>query len=225
MSTVFNCPKILIDGMIFPPIIYWAHFSEKKQILVDTECHYVKKSLRNRYFIVTAQGLLSLSIPLKKGKNNQQALSQVKIDNHQKWQINHLRSMQTAYGKTPYFIHYKELVDEILLTPFEFLVDLQVKALTGILSAFGLDPDIKYLTEYTTKSSSDTFVAKNLYQLNDALPLDLFPPYHQVHSRDNGFIPNASILDILFHMGPEAVNYFNTIKEQSRQLLKTNSIA
>lgn len=39
-------------------------------------------------------------------------------------------------------------------------------------------------------------------------------PYEQVFSHKNGFIPNLSILDLLFNLGPETQQYISQLKNQ-----------
>ncbi|NJN78366.1 MAG: WbqC family protein [Saprospiraceae bacterium] len=101
----------LIESQYFPPLAYFSVLLKHEKVWIEQFENYQKGSYRNRCHIATANGLLRLSIPLEKGKNNQTCIKEVKIHNDTNWQIQHWRAIKSAYGNAPYFEYY---ADELL---------------------------------------------------------------------------------------------------------------
>ena len=57
--------------------------------MVDTEEHFEKMSFRNRYMLASDKGTLTLSIPIKEGRQQRKPMKEVLIDNDSNWQIQH----------------------------------------------------------------------------------------------------------------------------------------
>ena len=76
---------------------------------VTVECHdtYARQSYRNRYEILSANGVLTLSVPVIRGRHNQ-TMREVRISNQENWQIRHWRGLTSAYGKSAFFEFFED---------------------------------------------------------------------------------------------------------------------
>lgn len=212
-----NYPNILIESQIFPPIRAIAYFLQNPNVCIEAHEHYQKRSHRNRYRIGSTQGPLDLSIPLLKGKNQQQNIQDVKISYGCNWPMQHLRAIQSSYGKSAYFIYYKDLIFELLLKKEDYLFDLNWNSLQLIAGIIPIDLNLHKSEHYLAKPDQAGLDLRNHFQFQTIDPVTL-PSYYQVFAGKSGFISNLSILDLIFHQGPEAIYYLQQISKLSVSL-------
>lgn len=207
--------KTIIESQYLPPITYFAALLKQSSVFIEQYENYQKGSYRNRCHIATANGILRLSIPLEKGKNNQLKIKDVKVYNNENWQIQHWRAIKSAYGKSPYFEFYADEFQPYFEKKYDFLLDWNMDLLHFMIENLGLPVDIQFTEEYC--ESDDTI---NDYR-NVISPKkensNLFQDIHygQVFQDKHGFIPNLSILDLLFCKGPEAILIIDKLKYKS----------
>jgi len=193
----------------FPPIYYFFIIKQYDQIYIDLTEEYKRQTLRNRCYILTANGLLALTVPVKHPINN--FTKDIMIDYSKNWINNHINSIKSAYGKSPYFYHLKDLIFPTLLKKYKFLVDLNNEIIFEISKFLNLETNkIKFLYNKNElnllKFNVDfrkIFSTKKFFNL----PI-VHKEYLQVFSDKFGFIPNLSIIDLIFCCGKEAFFYF-----------------
>lgn len=186
-STSFISPSF-----IYPPISFFTELKKSNLVAIDLHEHYQKRSNRNRFDILTSNGKQSLSIPLKKGKNEKQPISEVLISYDENWPNQHLQSIQSAYGKSPYFEHYFPMIEFLFQKRFEKLIELNDASLLQSIKALKLNTTISSTTSYLPEKSHCSYTEKK---------------YPQVFEYKFGFTENLSIIDLLFNTGPEASYY------------------
>lgn len=190
----------------FPPTAFWSLWKNSQaSIFIESKEHYQKGSYRNRTHIASPQGFLPLGIPLLKGKNNQKDITEVLIDNSQPWQRDHWRALTTAYGKSPFFEHYAEELWPIFQEQEEYLFSFNLKALELVKRLLFFDRQEYLLTQKYEKWEENEDFREKIKPNRDFN--HKFVQYVQVFSDRNGFVPNLSILDLLFCMGPESQRY------------------
>lgn len=190
--------------MPFPNIYWWLLATEAETVVFDHAEHFVKMSYRNRYYITGANGLIQLSVPLVQGRNQRTAMQDVRIDNKERWQVQHWRTIFSVYGRAPYFEYYAPSLEQVFNTFFDKLVAFNQATIdwamehTGIrLNAAATDAyRDKYETGYT-----DLRISLRPGMEKIALPAEQ-GLYYQLFAERNGFYPNLSILDLLFSEGP-----------------------
>jgi hypothetical protein len=190
-------------------IQYWSKLVHQKNIIFNDIENYPKGSFRNRCYIVSSQGLLRLSIPLVGGKHAGQKYTEVKIDQQENWQKKHWQSINSCYGSAPFFHHYGEKLHAIYERPVLNLWDWNLKLTKMILSMLPIElPDIRFLSDGEVSEPnldlSPFFSPKPRFILTDETWINI--EYPQVFENNLGFIPNASILDLIFCQGPYALN-------------------
>ncbi len=190
-------------------IQYWSKLVHQKNIIFNDVENYPKGSFRNRCHIASSQGLLRLSIPLVGGKHAGQKYTEVKIDQQENWQKKHWQSLHTCYGSAPFFHHYADKLQAIYNRPFIYLWEWNLSLTKMILSMLPIEqPDIRFLSDGEVAEPrldlSLFFSPKPRFILTDNEWINI--GYPQVFENTLGFLPNASILDLIFCQGPYAIN-------------------
>lgn len=201
-------PPILIELQFWAPIEYYAWLVRSETVWLDRYEHYQKGSFRNRCNIGTSTGVLRLSVPLLKGKHQQLPIAQVAIDNRTDWQTQHWRSLQTAYGKAPFWEDYSGVVHHLYEKKHVWLWDFCFEALQVTCRLLGISPNLKETAEYWQTPPAPIVDLRNSItpQNYDAIELSSLKNiiYPQVFEDRQPFLPNLSILDLIFCAGYEA---------------------
>ena len=200
--------SIVLELQYLPCIQYFTKFLMYDKVLIEQSENYLKGSYRNRCHLASANGLIRLTIPLLKGKNEQQPIKDVQIAYFDSWPPNHWQTIQSAYGRAPFFEFYEEELKDLILSKPKNLFSFNLSMLNWILDQLGIEKKYDltnhYQRNYTLPIADfrNCIFPKKSRQKKD----DSFKPalYNQVFEEKNGFIPNLSILDLLFCTGPEA---------------------
>lgn len=203
--------SVLLEIQYLAPIQYYTKLLKYPTAYIEQYENYRKGSFRNRCQIATANGVLALSIPLKRGKNQQTSIKEVIIDNSSDWKLMHWRSFCTAYGKSPFFEYYQDDLLPIYEKKSKFLFDFCLEIQELLFSLLQLSPNCQLSTSFELDPSPNTLDFRNKllpknYKKNQD-PFFSSKPYPQVFEDRLGFLPNLSILDLLFCTGPEASSY------------------
>jgi hypothetical protein len=200
--------SILIEIQTFPPLLTFALAASENGLLIEACENYNKGSYRNKYRLLSSTGPILLSIPLVKGKNNAQKIREVEISYAENWQKNHLRTLQTNYGKSPFFDEYFPLLQNHYSMDFKYLFDFNSNALDMVFRLLGLSSPINFTENYIHRQIEKTECLLDYRNIITPKSKDTeyyFMPYPQVFEDRLGFVPNLSILDLLFCMGPESL--------------------
>lgn len=188
------------DLQYFPNICYVKSLINSTHVFFNKYDTHRKMSFVNKCIIVGSNGLIKLSVPILHGRNQKANIVDLKIDYSTKWQSMHWRSIESCYGKSPFFLYYSDAVKEIIFGGHPTLVELNKKALEWILKICKADINIVEPTMLDVHLSR-----KNLYRWlpNNYASADCgIRPYPQVFSNKQPFQKNLSILDAIFCLGP-----------------------
>lgn len=199
--------NLLIHTVAFPPIQWVSAFYSASNLFVEVHENYQKKSARNRFIMGSHQGVHSLTIPLQKGKNLQKNILGVRISYDQDWPAQHLKFLQSAYGNSPFYEFYREDLISLYEGKELSLYTFNMKALKLLKSWLGFSVDFQMTQSYQKTTDKQTLDLRkqsftNFIQNN--------PPYEQIFGQP--FIHNLSILDAIFHLGPETSVYLKKFK-------------
>ena len=205
--------NIIIHPTYFPNIAHFTAMLQADEVTFEMDDNYQKQTYRNRTFIYGANGKLQLSIPIIHSQKDRQKYRDIKIYNTEKWQLVHWKSLETAYRTSPYFEFYEDDIQPLFSQKNEYLLDFNLKCIEVISECLQLELKTDK-TELYEKTISDKTDFRPLANSRKEAPFD-FDSYTQVFVDKHGFIPNLSILDLLFNEGTNALNYLNN---QSKHL-------
>ena len=197
--------KFLIPTAYLGPISYYAILLQKANCIIEKHEYFVKQSIRNRCNIYGANGKLRLTIPKIREKSNNTIINNIKISNEENWQKIHWNAIESAYNSSPFFIYYKDELRDIYNNKEIFLMDFNNKIQDVILNFLKVDKEQMYSNEY---NNTGDFKDLRSYKFD----INNIPRYDQVFMEKHGFIDNLSILDLLFNLGPESLDYLYSIE-------------
>ena len=201
--------KILLSTTYFGSIEYYAVIAQNSEVFIDTAEFYPKQTYRTRCNILSPNGIQTLSVPVVKGRIKRNIpIDKIQIDYQHNWIPKHLNSIKTAYGSAPYFEFYFDYFVDIIKQKPANLIELNDLIMRQILQFLQLDTTINYIkpADYS-QFENLKFLSDPKYQSKSE-----FPKYPQVFEDKFGFVPNLSILDLLFNLGPEAINYLKSVR-------------
>jgi len=188
--------KVLLESNYFPPLSYMHLLLNAEEVQIKINEPYLKQTYRNRANILTSQGVVGLTVPIE--KKGQYSVETCKISYAENWQLKHLRTIESAYGKTPFFEHYFPYLEELFSQKHVFLTELNNQALSLCLKFLNAPEQIiqdkKELIGF--QDATNTISPKK-----ESLIIES-PIYHQMFG--NEFAQDLSILDVLFCEGPLA---------------------
>ncbi|UTW60862.1 WbqC family protein [bacterium SCSIO 12741] len=192
--------KVLAPICLFGPISWYGQLLNRENWFEVHE-HFLKQTYRSRYVIYGNHGPLTLSVLLG-GRSSKTKTRDIKISYQENWPQTHWRALKAAYSSSPFFEYYEEDIHTLLHGQETFLLDLNLKVHDWILDTLELEKDYQLTDEYQTEWAGIDIRGGKKNDFNAPHP---FPSYHQVFM-DNGapFLPNLSVLDLIFNLGNEA---------------------
>jgi len=202
----------ITDIQYFGSINYYKNLFLYTNNTIEVFDNYQKMSFRNRCTLAGSNGLIDLSIPVVGGRNKRQLMYEVKIDYSQPWQQQHIKTIKSCYGKSPFFEYFIFDIEKMLKCQYNSLVELNTALLNWTQKIVKLDNSIAFSKSYQAKDELiDIVDNRNLFMPKDFQSQHDFIKYTQVFEGKIGFQPNLSILDILFCEGPAAKNLLKGI--------------
>lgn len=186
-------------------ISYYKALLSQDSLVFDQHEHFIKQSYRSRCEIFSSQGKLALSIPVH--RKNHMPYKEVKIDYSCKWVKEHIQAIKSAYASSPYFIDYAEGLFTILEKEHGYLKDLNLATTEHLLQQIQIQAPLRFSDAFEPYHEDDLRLT-----LSPKLELETqFPVYLQVFDQEHGFIPNLSIIDLLFNEGPMSRSYLDAL--------------
>ena len=200
---------VILSLAYLPPIEYIAQFFLFKNSIIEKDETYPKQTFRNRCYIYGPNGIQMLNIPVIKMFGNHTQTKDVRISNATNWQLNHIRSIDTAYNNSPYYIYYKDKLEPFYSKKYNFLLDYNLEYLSVLLDILKCENNISQSNDFIKIYPESLDLRKKIHPAKERILQT--PRYSQVFEERYGFIPNLSILDLLFNKGPEAKDYLKNI--------------
>ncbi|MDR0893952.1 MAG: WbqC family protein [Prevotellaceae bacterium] len=212
---------IYLSSAYLAPIQYYCKLLEYDRIYIDPYEHYQKQTYRNRCVIAAPDGPLALTVPIVKPHTPKCMMRDIRISDHGNWRHLHWNALISAYSHTPFFQYYMDELHEFYEHKYVFLLDFNEALLFHICEQMDIKPNVSLTNSYRTffdegeedwrnairpKQASD---AKHLSQSEQTTDF-MSRPYYQVFQEKLGFLPNLSIVDLLFNLGPESLLYLTT---------------
>jgi len=219
---------VTIHQPMYLPYIGFFDKIKKADIFVfGDDAQYSKGYYYNRNQIKTPQGPLMLTVPLIKpfGKK----LNEIRIDNNKNWGKKHFQSLHSFYKKADYFEEYIGFFEEIYNFHWQTLHELNLKTLLYLLDELDIDIPTYFTSsllknyvstdptkhiidicnelgadKYLSGISGKNYIKPTIFKENNiALEYQNYLPkeYNQLWGT---FVPNLSVVDLLFNVGKNA---------------------
>jgi hypothetical protein len=193
---------VILPLVYFGSVEYWsALVNGGDDVVIDLGEHYVKRSDRNRTEIMTAGGVMQLSVQLRHANKPRQPMRKMEIDYSKRWQHQHLVAIESAYRSSPYYEYYGELFKPLFEREWHHLADLNLAILELICKILRV-PMPRISEEYVVASEGDIDMRKKRPETEF-----IAKPYIQVFSDRMPFEPNLSIFDLVMCEGRGALTY------------------
>lgn len=199
MTAVYSCAY-------FPNIAYMSSMLFHDKILIEKWENYIKQSYRSRCYIVGANGIQPLIVPVEGGRKKK-LIKDIRISSREPWSSRHYKSIASAYGKAPYYEHFIDGFQAILSKRHTFLFDLCIETLTVCLGMLGIE---KMFSETEKFIHSYVDGENDLRAIFDAKNPGSYPEfyipqkYFQLFGKH--FVDNLSVIDLIMSEGPQALS-------------------
>ena len=218
-------PTVLLSTAYLAPVQYYTKLYAYSQVMIEQMDHYVKQTYRNRCVIAAPDGPLPLTIPTVKPDTEKCLLRDIRISDHGNWRHLHWNALCSAYNHTPYFEYYRDdFAPFYEQKSYTFLMDYNEALLQLVCNLIDLAPQLSRTTTYQPNPSVGVDDFRELIHpkrfVSEADPAFRPVSYYQVFQERLGFLPNLSIVDLLFNMGPESL----LVLQQSNMITPSNSL-
>lgn len=206
----------LLSSTYFGPIQWYQKLNRYDSILIEQHDSFVKQTYRNRCIIATANGSLALSMPTTPGDKDIDSegmpttVNSTIISDHGNWRHVHWNALKSAYGESPFFEYYADDIKPFFTGKWTDLYSFNMDICRKMCELLDIEPNISLTDHYISREEAcDLGIAdfRDAIRPKHPLPDPDFEPrrYYQVYEQRHGFLPNISIIDLLFNMGNESV--------------------
>ena len=191
------------------------------------QVQYQPKDWNNRNRIKAVTGPLWLSVPVLRKGYLTKNYSDIEINNDVQWRRKHWETLRMTYAKAPHFSRYAGYFEDVYRRDWRTLVELNESMLSWFLRTLGIVVSVTSAADHTFQGEKSDLVLDMCAQLGadhyvfgaqgrDYADVDAFnaagvdvlfqdyrhPSYAQLHGP---FIPNLSIVDLLFNCGEDSL--------------------
>ena len=211
MVPVHTLTPALLSSTYFGPVQWYQKLNRHAQCLIERHESFIKQTYRNRMVIATANGPQTLSIPVTHDRS--MLITDIRISDHANWRHVHWNALASAYGESPFFEYYQDDIRPFYERKWDFLFDFNCAIMHKMVELLDLRPNVGFTTGYVSaeKCGNNDEMADFRESIRPKKPCedaDFLPRrYYQVYEQRHGFLPNLSILDLLFNEGNESVLY------------------
>jgi hypothetical protein len=198
-----NPQSIALYPLYLPPVAWFRFAINAETLYVPTDVLFQKQTLMSRCHIKGANKVETLSIPVMRSAR-QEPISEAQIAYSQSWYQQHKHALQSAYGKSAYFEYFSDDLFQIITQKHPKLLSLNIAIIKYILDILSYKGDLVL----TTLNEKQNINLIPYYQESDYYHHTPMKPYFQFFG---DFVPNLSVLDLVFHHGKDAVRYLHSI--------------
>jgi hypothetical protein len=200
--------SVLLSTAYFGSVFYFRTILNARFAYIEKHEHFIKQTYRNRCYILGANGKLPLVVPVEQGRKPGQKITDIRIAYYTDWQKNHWRSIISAYKNSPFFDYYADDLQHFFKSKSKYLFDLNHEITNAILKMINHPVELSFTTAY--ESIDEPYINYRTV-ISPKLPVrtaDIHycpASYTQVFEDKFPFVPELSILDLLFCTGPGSV--------------------
>ena len=196
--------QIILPTSYFGPIPYYSILVKSDDYVLEKYENFIKQTVRSRCIINSSSGKLNLSIPRIRKNSSKTKIKDIRICYNEPWQKIHLKSIITCYNSSPFFDYYKEKISKIFDVKEKFLIDFSLKSHLLVMDFLKLNQNINYTKVFEIINNSTDYRNYDFFSKKDY-------KYDQVYFTKNDFIKDLSVLDLIFNLGPESIDFLKKI--------------
>lgn len=198
--------QLLLPSQYLAPVGAYAYLFSAERVVEDRGEFYIKQTYRNRCYIAGPQGVQSLIVPVDRKGLAHSPMRDVRISEHGNWRHVHWTALVSAYESSPYFEYYADDFRPLYERPFRYLVDFNEALHRLVCELLSFATQERVSDEYVPATAGWTDLRQLLSPKQPLASLERFRSvdYYQVFASRLGFLPNLSIVDLLFNLGPES---------------------
>tara|TARA_Y100000992_G_C21262705_1_gene492173 strand:- start:469 stop:1161 length:693 start_codon:yes stop_codon:yes gene_type:complete len=189
---------ILLEPEYLPRVNYFKDIANQN-IRYEINLNFDRSKLFDKAYLCNENGFFSVKVPTII-KNNFKYQRDIKIDYKQNWINSHMQSLQSSYGKFPYFIFYIDSIKQVLNLNHTFLVDLNYDLLSLFLDLLNFDQKLSKTTSVNSFNYKNT-IFNDETSLSSIKEVDIM---RKDFFLGKNFDYKLSIVDLLFLKGPES---------------------
>lgn len=155
---------------------------------------YQKQTTRNRCTIATANGPMNLTVPVS--HKGVRCIKDVEISDHGNWRHLHWQALQTNYGESAFFEYYQDDIRPFFEKRWKYLLDYNEEIMQTMCRLLQLNVEFRRTEQFNGVPSAVDLTSRQS---------PVVGPYYQVFGQRHGFLPNLSVLDLLFNEGPQSI--------------------
>ena len=193
-----------LSSAYLAPVEYYTKLLAYDKVFVEQHDHYIKQTYRNRCTIAGPSGELALSIPTVKPDTLKCPMKDIRISDHGNWRHLHWNAIESAYNSTPFFEYYKDDFRPFYEKKYESSSTSTRNCAVWSVTCWICNPQSS-TTELMQPEVANDFRETIRPKHEGEDPAFRPEPYYQVFREKFGFLPNLSIADLLFNMGPEGL--------------------
>ena len=175
------------------PVSHYSAYYRADEVRLEVCDHFTKQTLRNRCWIDSPNGALALTIPVVKTEGKT-AMKDIRISDHGNWRHQHWVALESSYRQSPFFEYYADDFAPFYEKKWEFLADYNEELMALVASLLDIQKSVSRTITYEANGANGSYG-----------PNGTARPYYQVFAHRHGFLPDLSIVDLLFNLGPEGV--------------------
>ena len=195
--------EALLSTTYFGPVQWYQKLYRAERVWIEQWESFQKQTYRNRCLIATTNGVQALTVPIIRSESP--LIKDIRISDHGNWRHLHWNALQSAYGESPFFEYYQDDFRPFFTERWEFLYDFNEAIRTKVCELIDIQPRVSDTEAFDASPAIPDF-RQAINPKHPEPDPDFTPkPYYQVYQQKHGFLPNLSILDLLFNMGPESI--------------------
>ena len=196
--------SVLLSTTYFGPIQWYQKLYRAERVEIEQWESFRKQTYRNRCLIATTNGIQALTVPVE--HSDSPLIKDIRLSDHGNWRHLHWNALQSAYGESPFFEYYQDDIRPFFEKHWEFLLDFNEAIRLKMCELIDIQPNVSYTEGFIPEESPLTSYRTAISPKHPQDDPDFQPKrYYQVYDQKHGFLPNLSILDLLFNMGPESI--------------------
>tara|TARA_Y100000768_G_scaffold361263_1_gene319183 strand:+ start:727 stop:1428 length:702 start_codon:yes stop_codon:yes gene_type:complete len=153
-----------------PAFMPWLGYLHKiavcETFVILDDVQFEKNSFINRNYIMSHNGPILLTVPIKLKNHFDNKIYDIEISNDSNWRKKHLNSIYLNYKKSPFFKEHFTFFEDIYNTEWTKLIDINNRILNYLIAIFEIKTKVAFLSDLNVKGSKTELIINICKKLN-----------------------------------------------------------